>query len=1042
MKRLTIGILGVLLLCSAAPAYAELWSALNTIPKPNAVIALDTSVTMRINIRCTNCHREGLSRRRQRYFLAREDILATIPLFRNNFIFGAMEYQGCEFASIRRRSPPNAADPNQSYADAYSLIRDVRACNQRESRYPGGALTSCITPTPLCVGDGAIARDVVTGRLPGLSLPSFPAARTATCDNPARVSPTLDLEAELANQLSGVQWPRWDDDHITPRHAEDDLCAPLRNALNQVRVELSRCLLNPDAFWDLSALPTSSWCNPSTIAGSACTSGSILRGTCICDSEPIACHAVTGTPLSDCGTPLTWKARQQVAICEAYNTDPGHIGEALINQADNRVNPGGCRENVAMFFTDGFAGGTAGVAAEAIQAQATYASASGQPNMYVFRISNEFNRASDAMMQRLTSNLIADAFDARDRVELQSAFSRVIARVFKGDYGGSSLALSPAEDRIAVSSFIVPGYTSGAPVDDAYIGWPMRVAFYSIDAAGSVDPTPRFQTDWQGKVDGSSSCGYHELGGTLPSLIGPDDHFGNGVDRNVVVPPGSLGDRDGDGIDEPSRTLRWGRSFGFAATRPVIVEAPNEVPNPQWGLEWAAHRTSNEDRPRMVYTMGGGYVLGFHGGRHLGAGTFAGSHVSHTYQDSSSEAGVEVLRYRPAWIAPGAQRLHNPKYELSANPVLPQRLLTGGLVARETYIEQAGTGRFATLLVGAQGAEGAGYFALDVSDPCSPSILSEWLLPVGAYASSRPEIYYFPQSTAPEQRAAVVVTGGLDGLGMLYAYDVRDGHMLASILLPIPSGTSYPTAPVCVDIAGEGVITHCYVLRSDGYLARVGIDLAGGGFSSVENITPLNTSSRPITMLNSQFFSTEPVAYFGTDGAVNLVFGSGSHEDLTVAGPDNAVYKVVDSATRVRGIPSGPATTSDVCEASSGDTSGVISLPPGERLVSAPVVTDGVVAWTTYFAATSGCVSGTGHLYAMRYDTCEDALATGPRPTGIAIGDGLPTSPVVSRVRRGILTRTSAGTEADDVGGFSADTTSSGRPWARRLYWRYELDIR
>lgn len=345
--------------------------------------------------------------------------------------------------------------------------------------------------------------------------------------------------------------------------------------------------------------------------------------------------------------------------------------------------------------------------------------------------------------------------------------------------------------------------------------------------------------------------------------------------------------------------------------------------------------------------------------------------------------------------------------------------------------------------MGTQGKEGAGVFVLDISNPCSPALMAEWLLPVGAYASARPEIYYFPEAAAPQQRAALVTTGGLDGLPLLLAYDVRNGTELSRITLPYVTGTSYPSAPVCVDVSGEGVITHCYALRSDGLVARVEVDLAGTGFSTVADITPI-VGGVPATIGGGRSFVTEPAVFFGTDGAVNLVFGSGSHENLTVPGPQNYVYKIVDEGSRQNSAPAGPAAVEGVCGPDlSSSTRGIFPLGPGDRVISAPVVADGVVAWTSYQASTSGCVSGTASLYAMRFDTCEDALATtNARPQPISLGAGIPTSPVVHRKSGTVLARTSANPDADDAAVQSADLSSPGRPWARKLYWRYELDVR
>lgn len=554
---------------ATAPARAELWSALDTVPRPNAVIGYDTSVTMRIDENCNSCHRDGLPEEDERVWIAREQLLDALPLFEDYFVFGGFQYEGCGAAGIARRALPNVADPDASYQATYDLLRDARGCNRSETRFPGGSRISCITPTPMCSGDPPVAEAILRGGLTGLNLPPLPTNTSTVCGNPARVSATFDLEGFLLSQAAGMTWPRWDDDHITGRHVQDDLCSPLYTVLAAARTALNRCLVDPAAYWDLSGITgvTGTWCTPGLIANHACTT-SPLVGTCVCDGDDDDCHDTAGLPRSACGLPLTWKARQQVAVCETYN--PTTFGSAFVAQADNRVNVGGCRENVAMFFTDGYQGHRPGVYYEAQVAQNTYGSADGEPNMFVFHVSSSFGGAANQMMRYVSNDQIPVAFSATDGRRMRSSFSQVLARVYRGDYAGSSPALSYSGDRVALSSFVVPGHTAGS-VSDTYIGWPMRVALHAIDDAGNIDPDPLFQTDWSTKVGRASSCGYHEIGGVDTIHLGPGGRFDNQVSRDVTVPMGSLGDRDGDGTPEPDRALTWGRFFGFGAGKPVIV---------------------------------------------------------------------------------------------------------------------------------------------------------------------------------------------------------------------------------------------------------------------------------------------------------------------------------------------------------------------------------------------------------------------------------------------------------------------------------------
>src|SRR5207237_7531551 len=96
------------------------------------------------------------------------------------------------------------------------------------------------------------------------------------------------------------------------------------------------------------------------------TGSAFTDNTCICNPDQANC---LGSGNTTCGTHWKFRARQQAAICAAYDTlgsYPGtgtSIGTAIRNQPDNVANlgAGGCRENVVLFFTDGAYGDAEGV---------------------------------------------------------------------------------------------------------------------------------------------------------------------------------------------------------------------------------------------------------------------------------------------------------------------------------------------------------------------------------------------------------------------------------------------------------------------------------------------------------------------------------------------------------------------------------------------------------------------------------------------------------------------------------------------------------
>lgn len=1068
-------------------ASAQLWTPLDTVPKPNAIIAHDTSVTMGITPGCTNCHNRGGSRLE----VSKQDILRTLPLFEDYFTFGSFQYAGCDFAKIVQRVIPTPDTPEVSYAQVVSSIQSARACDSKEERLPAGDVTSCATPG--CTGDAQLVADLVYLGLPGFDpMRPFlhenctydyvsdwtPCVTTADiiCDprdpqcpfpdqtcgagpapdvgycSPSRPAPTDAIGwrngcyhiscSEPAfspdgvffalGQLPGIQWPRWSTSEITPQQVVEEFCDPVREVLRDVFAAITAC--RPENALYLrnfeGVLNSSSWCNPGRIARNACRPGSPLYDTCVCDNSNPAC-ITGGSAASACNTPLTWKARQQVAVCEAYE-DGGAFDSYFTSQADNVVN-GQCRENAVLFFTDGYMGHTPGTLTEAARAFAnpTYRSAGNLSNMAVFRVANNFTDQANAMMRAVTNDAVPAAYSAVDEATMQESFSRLLNRIYDGVYTGASMTLDSQGTGAVFHSFMVPGYRQGGPISDDYLGWPARLSWHAVAPDGTIVADPTWETDWAAKVGRTPACGPTVLGVTDVDKLGPDGTFRNGVPRNISL--GSI-DRDGDGNADAHPQVRVGRMYSVATTSPVIVEAPREGSAGKYGTDFLDFQNDPQirQRPRAVYTFGNGYLHGFFAGSYQTGGSYAGRNLAFSYDDDDQDNGAEILRYGPSWVRNQA----GTDYRYNANDLIQQPLTTGQLVAKEVRIDTSGYNsgtsgyQFRTVLVGAQGKTGRGYFSMDVTNPCAPRLIREWLLPNGRdRASAEPMIYMFP-TNGTEERAVVVTTGGLDGSATLYAHDLVSGNLRAQANLDLPGGGSYLAAPVCADARGEGHITHCWAVREDGRVVRV--EVRPNAFGPAVDITPAGIVG------GNRRFTTSPAVYFGPSGAINLVFGSGDFERLNEGGPQNYVYKITDRAVRKNAI-TGAADLETAC---AGGVSGRITLGQDERVISKPIIAKGIVAWTTYRPGTNACIAGQASLYAMNYDTCKDAVdGTGP-PEPIPVSPGLPTSPTLHRDSQTLLVGTSAGPTAGQT--TSADVLSRGgnRAWVKRVFWRLLQDAR
>lgn len=1049
MKRTLLVLPALSLLLCAVDARAELWHPLDTTPKPNVVVAVDHSVTMAITPDCTRCHRDGLGGNPSRLQEVKAELASVMPIFKDYFQYSAFTYSACGSARITNRSPiPVSTNLTTAYNDAINVINTAGHCSNSESSWPSGSgsgTATCLTPTLGCSGDGAAISAIFSYNSPpdvglvGLSIPV--ATMTSTiCD---LTGLPYDLGASLMIKMAGgaFTWPRWSGANTppTPTQVTNDFCTPLESVLTSISTELNTCSSRPSGIWDLSFLggALASWCNPGNIQSNVCSlppgSGG-LRDTCTCDMTNPGCDLGGGGLFSDCGKPLSWKARQQVAVCESYDTAAGRFGRMFLNQPDNRVVPGGCRENVSLFMTDGYMGYTAGVFAEAAGAQPAYGSTTvpGLSNMYVFRISNVFNSHADAMAKAVANDPTMTAFDATNVNQMTGAFASVLSRIYKGVYVGARFGMDDIQSMAFVHSVTVPGANGAPPVDDAYLGFPTRLSAYTVNAAtGALSAAPVWETDWLAKAGTAAGC-YNNIGGTDVARLGPGGTFGNGVARNQSVNSGNI-DRDGNGtLDATPGTaqIRFGRMFGLASSKPVLVGYPGEAAPNGNNLTWAAHRTAIRTRPQVAYFSDGGYVYGIHAGAYSAAPTVYGfTSRGYSYNQGVAQAGMETLRYRPSWLTDS-----EATYDYNLNAWVTQPMLTGDLIAQEVFIE-APVPRWATLLIGSQGKTGRGYFAMDVTNPCAPTLFREWTLPSGAKASAAPTLHYVKK--AGGGFAPVVVTvGGLTGPNEFYVYNLETGGMLTYSL---GGGADYIAAPACVSSKGGQAIDVCYFLREDGYLARAEIGVGGALVGGVTNATP-RSGGVPLSMTSGEVFTTSPLVYFDSVGRVNIVFGGGDFRNLTSAAGPNYLYRAVDPSNR-QSAPATP-TLDGVCTPNPA-TVGRIAFGAGERLISAPSIANGIVAVATYRTSSSGCTAGTGFLYAMNAETCVDAVnPANMRPAPIGVGGGIPTSPSLHRNSGRLLIGGSAKPTGNLVSTAGTTNPRGLRPVTKRLYFRVDQNLR
>lgn len=329
------------------------------------------------------------------------------------------------------------------------------------------------------------------------------------------------------------------------------------------------------------------------------------------------------------------------------------------------------------------------------------------------------------------------------------------------------------------------------------------------------------------------------------------------------------GDRSNEGPDATTYYFQRTHVLGdIVDSQAVYVKAP------LWSYNdtgYATFKSDNANRQGMVYVGANDGML-------------------HAFNASS---GAEEWAYIPSMLLPNLYKLADKRYAANHSNYVNATPKTG-----DVYFGSGSTGTWKTILVGGLGRGGRGYYALDITNPTSPSVLWEFK---GSSATETGYItdadlgytYGTPIITKLSDGTwVVIVTSGYNnvnpgsGKGIVWVLNAQTGALIKKIdtgmgsatatvagcsAAPCPSGLSKLTA--FVDSSRSNNLS-LRVYGGDLYGNVWRIDLtqltAAGGTAYVQLLATLSSdvngvNRQPITTRPEvSYINNRPVVYIGT----------------------------------------------------------------------------------------------------------------------------------------------------------------------------------
>jgi len=667
--------------------------------------------------------------------------------------------------------------------------------------------------------------------------------------------------------------------------------------------------------------------------------------------------------------------------------------------------PNACGKNFAVLITDGLpsvnASGAYGYQSNSgtlITEAATAAAAlkTSGVETYVVGFSLPYGVSASALDPIASSGGTDTAYSAIDTSTLNSIFETVFSDIMLKSTPAATVASNSTQ--LKINGRIYQGkFTS--------TDWSGQLLSYKLSSTGSLTAT----SEWDGatKIASQISDSSRAII-TMGSTDGVAFSYANlTAAQQTSLNTDSCGServtylRGGSGT---TCTFRSRSSY----LGDIVNSSPWHVDKPSAGYSdvehpgYSAFRTAKASRTPVVYVgANDGMLHGFN------ASIDTSSDATGT---ATANSGKEVIAYVPSQVYSNLSRLSDSTYVSNH-----RYFVDGSPMVGDVDISTTTTPDWRSVLIGALGVGGIGYYALDVTDPANFSEGNAADIVLWEFNSTHDadmgHVFNLPPShlstKAPKQIVkmkngewAVILGNGYTddstGLGnpsgkaVLYILFINkgvDGGWASSDFVKIvadTSGSNGLATPVPFDSDGDGVVDVVYAGDLKGNLWK--FDVSSATSSNWASATPVRLFTATDSSGNAQPITTPPEVTVHEDGGRMILFGTGKYLEPTdpTSTSTQSFYGIHDAGSAI-----GTRTAADLAAISVSETTlgghtyrqasssttktngWVLDLPTsGERATGIPKLVNGVIFFNTFIPSSSSCAeNGTGWLMTLNYKT-------------------------------------------------------------------------